>query len=177
MIERLDPKEFDAVFDLMERSFPKEEYRPYTGQKALLSDPAYAIYTAREGGSILGFAAVWELEDILFLEHLAVVPEHRNSGIGSQLLDYLAGSAKRVCLEVEPPETELTRRRVGFYERNGFSFNGYPYEQPFLGQGTGPIPLRIMTTGGRITPAEFVRIRELLYSRVYGKKTRKTECQ
>ena len=55
MIERLDPKEFDAVFNLMEQSFPKEEYRPYAGQKALLSDPAYAIYTAREGGSILGF--------------------------------------------------------------------------------------------------------------------------
>ncbi len=173
MIERLDPKEFDAVFDLMERSFPKEEYRPYAGQEALLSDPAYAIYTAKEGGSILGFAVVWELEDILFLEHLAVAPEHRNSGIGSQLLEYIRGSAKRVCLEVEPPETELTRRRVGFYERNGFFFNDYPYEQPFLGQGTGPIPLRIMTTGGTITPATFARIRELLYSRVYGKKAGK----
>ena len=40
MIEKLDPKEFDKVFSLMEQSFPLEEYRPYQGQKMLLEDPA-----------------------------------------------------------------------------------------------------------------------------------------
>lgn len=168
MIEKLDIKEFDAVFSIMERSFPKEEYRPYESQKALLCDPAYAIYTAKEGGSIVGFAAVWEQETILFLEHLAVAPDCRNGGIGGQLLAYITGSAKRVCLEVEPPENALTRRRIGFYERNGFFFNGYPYMQPSLGRGRSPVPLYIMTSGSTVTPEEFARMKDLLYSRVYG---------
>ena len=66
MIEKLDPKEFDMVFSIMERSFPLEEYRPYAAQKALLDDPAYAIYVAKQEDRIVGFAAVWELENVLF---------------------------------------------------------------------------------------------------------------
>ena len=46
---------------------------------------------------------------------------------------------------MEPPETELTRRRIGFYERNGFVLNDYDYVQPSLGEGKDPVPLRIMT--------------------------------
>ena len=166
MIEKLEIKDFDTVYDLMERSFPKEEYRPYPAQRALLGDPAYSIYVAREGHRIVGFAAVWELETILFLEHLAVEPDCRNGGIGTKILQYFAN--KRTCLEVEPPESSLTRRRIGFYERNGFLLNDYPYMQPSLGRGRNPVPLYIMTSGGTVTPEEFARVKKLLYSWVYG---------
>lgn len=165
MIEKLDIKEFDTVYDLMERSFPLEEHRPYTAQKALLSNPAYTIFVAKEQGKILGLAAVWELGEWLFLEHLAVEPEQRNRGIGAELLGFL--SKQRCCLEVEPPATELTCRRVGFYERNGFFLNDYPYVQPSLGDGRKPVPLQIMTSGSAISQKEFEELRKLLYTRVY----------
>lgn len=168
MIEKLDPKEFDPVFSIMERSFPKEEYRPYPAQKALLRDPAYGIYVAKEGARILGLAAVWELENWLFIEHLAVEPECRNGGIGAKLLQRFAN--KRSCLEVEPPEGPLACRRIGFYSRNGFFFNSYPYMQPSLGQGRSPVPLFIMTSGSAATPEEFAQIKSLLYTRVYGQE-------
>ena len=167
MIEKLDPREFDNVFSLMEQSFPLEEYRPYQGQKMLLEDPAYTIYVAKEESRILGLAAVWQLGKWVFLEHLAVDPLCRNRGIGAELLRYV--SKTRCCLEVEPPETELSRRRICFYQRNGFFLNGYPYEQPSLGAGRDPVPLYIMTSGGTVTPEKFAEIKELLYSRVYGK--------
>jgi len=166
MIEKLDIKEFDTVYDLMERSFPLEEYRPYEGQKALLCDPSYGIYVTKEKGKILGFGAVWQMEEWLFLEHLAVDPQCRNQGIGGQLLGHFA--AKRCCLEVELPENDIARRRIGFYERNGFFLNGYPYMQPSLGEDRDPVPLRIMTSEGTIAPEEFTRLKKLLYSRVYG---------
>lgn len=168
MIEKLDPKEFDRVFSIMEQSFPLEEYRPYLGQKALLDDSAYTIFVAKEEDRILGLAAVWQLENWLFLEHLAVDPQYRNQGIGAKLLQYV--SDDRCCLEVEPPVTELSHRRIGFYERNGFFFNPYPYEQPSLAPGRSPVPLYIMTSGSPVTPEEFGEIRELLYNRVYGRK-------
>lgn len=168
MIVKLEKEEFDAVFSIMERSFPLEEFRPYDAQTALLSDSAYTIYVAKEKGKILGFAAVWDLENWLFLEHLAVEPACRDRGIGAELLHFLA--EKQCCLEVEPPVTELTRRRVGFYQRNGFFLNDYPYVQPSLGDGRSPVPLHIMTTGNTVSPEEFSKLKALLYSRVYGRK-------
>lgn len=166
MIEKLDPKDFDTVFSIMERSFPREEYRPCEVQKALLSDPAYGIYVARENGQILGFAAVWELEDMLFLEHLAVEPGCRSGGIGSRLLQYFANWP--ACLEVEPPETDICRRRIGFYERNGFFLNPYAYAQPSLGEGRKAVPLKLMTTGAPLTPEAFRSLKGKLYTQVYG---------
>ena len=168
MIEKLENKEFDTVYALMEQSFPLEEYRPYAAQKALLRDPAYSIYVAKEEGRILGFAAVWQLENRLFLEHLAVDPQLRNRGIGGQLLRHFA--KKHCCLEVEPPETDLSRRRIGFYQRNGFCLNDYPYLQPSLGEGRNAIPLYIMTSGSTISQEEFAQVKKLLYRRVYGQE-------
>ena len=168
MIEKLDRREFDTVYTIMEQSFPLEEYRPYAAQRALLDNPTYDIYVAREKGEILGFGAAWQLEQWLFLEHLAVTPGCRNLGVGGQLLRFFAG--KHCCLEVELPETEISRRRIGFYERNGFFLNGYPYMQPSLGEGRSPVPLRIMTTQGTVPPEAFTSLQKLLYSRVYGQK-------
>ena len=165
MIEKLEYNEFDAVYAIMEQSFPLEEYRCYEGQKALLKKPAYRIYAAKEAEQILGFGAVWQLENWLFLEHLAVEPQFRNRGIGAELLNFLA--EKHCCLEVELPETELSRRRIGFYQRNGFFLNNYPYVQPSLGEGRSSVPLSIMTSGRTITPEEFARLKELLYTHVY----------
>ena len=168
MIEKLKLHEFDTVYAIMERSFPLEEYRAYEAQKALLEKPSYGIYVAKEADCILGFAAVWELEGWRFVEHLAVSPQFRNRGIGAELLSYLA--EKHCCLEVELPETELARRRIGFYQRNGFFLNDYPYLQPSLGEGRSPVPLHIMTTSNTVSPEEFSKLKALLYSRVYGRK-------
>ena len=74
---------------------------------------------------------------------------------------------KQICLEVELPEDELTRRRIGFYERNGFVFNEYPYIQPPISKGKSPVPLRIMTYGSAITQDTFEEMKRVLYQRVY----------
>ena len=54
MPEKMRDDEFDAVFAIMEQSFPLEEYRCYEGQKALLQKPAYRIYVTKEENRILG---------------------------------------------------------------------------------------------------------------------------
>ena len=82
----------------------------------------------------------------------------------------LARFDKPACLEAELPETELAARRIGFYERHGFTVNAdYPYFQPTLTPGGSPIPLHLLTTGGARTPAELRAIETLVHTRVYGK--------
>ena len=171
MLKKLDRAEFDAIFSIMEQSFPLDEYRAYEEQKALFVNPEYEIYTwhEKEEEPIAAFAAVWEFDNMVFLEHLAVDLEYRNGGIGAKVLQALKQIFdKKICLEVELPETDLAKRRIGFYERNGFFLNSYDYIQPSLSKGRNPIPLLIMTTGRRIEKEEFVEIRDALYEKVYG---------
>lgn len=179
MLKKLEERQFDRIYEIMEMSFPVDEHRPYEEQKALLKRPEYEIYTFSQDETveIQGFLAVWEFDKIIFIEHFAVDPCYRNAGLGSCMLDSLEKTTgKRLCLEVEPPEEELTKRRVGFYKRNGFFLNKYPYVQPALSIGQGEVPLMIMTTEGQISIEEFECIRDLLYEKVYQKDIKRCKC-
>ncbi len=159
---------FDEVFAIMQASFPTDEYRPYDEQKALLRHPRYRLVTLTEKGRVIAFAATYSFPTFLFVEHLAVAQTHRNRGLGARLLAQLQReNDRRLCLEVELPENALSRRRIGFYERNGFTLNDYPYTQPPISKGRHPVPLRLMSTGGALTEATFETIRDTLYREVY----------
>ena len=163
MLQRINETDFPEIYRIMHASFSDDEYRPYDEQLALFEEPEYRIYYMPAG-----FLAVWEFESFIYIEHFAVDPALRNSGTGSAMLQELVKQyQKPICLEVELPEDELTRRRIGFYERNGFVFNEYPYIQPPISKGKSPVPLRIMTYRSEITREEFQKMKEILYRRVY----------
>ena len=163
MLQRINETDFPEIYRIMQASFSDDEYRPYDEQLALFEEPEYRIYYMPAG-----FLAVWEFESFIYIEHFAVDPALRNSGTGSAMLRELVKQyQKPICLEVELPEDELTRRRIGFYERNGFVFNEYPYIQPPISKGKSPVPLRIMTYRSEITREEFQKMKEILYRRVY----------
>lgn len=163
MLQFTSQSDFSEIYRIMQASFSDDEYRPYDEQLALFEEPEYRIYYMPAG-----FLAVWEFESFIYIEHFAVDPALRNSGTGSAMLQELVKQyQKPICLEVELPEDELTRRRIGFYERNGFVFNEYPYIQPPISKGKSPVPLRIMTYKSEITREEFQKMKEILYRRVY----------
>ena len=163
MLQRINETDFPEIYRIMQASFSDDEYRPYDEQLALFEEPEYRIYYMPAG-----FLAVWEFESFIYIEHFAVDPALRNSGTGSAMLQELVKQyQKPICLEVELPKDELTRRRIGFYERNGFVFNEYPYIQPPISKGKSPVPLRIMTYRSEITREEFQKMKEILYRRVY----------
>lgn len=168
MLRRLGREEFDTVFEIMETSFPQDEHRTYEEQKALLDQTAYEIYIESDGAEIKAFMAVWNFDSVVFIEHFAVHPAYRNHGIGGTLLRELVYAVgKLVCLEVELPNDEMTAQRIGFYERNQFFLNDYPYIQPSISAGRNPVPLLIMTSGWPISRAEFEKIKDVLYKEVY----------
>ena len=163
MLQRINETDFPEIYRIMQSSFSDDDYRPDDEQLALFEEPEYRIYYMPAG-----FLAVWEFESFIYIEHFAVDPALRNSGTGSAMLQELVKQyQKPICLEVELPEDELTRRRIGFYERNGFVFNEYPYIQPPISKGKSPVPLRIMTYRSEITREEFQKMKEILYRRVY----------
>ena len=180
MLQFTSQSDFSEIYRIMQASFSDNEYRPYDEQLALFEEPEYRIYympamervgnhsTGNSTMHAAGFLAVWEFESFTYIEHFAVDPVLRNSGTGSAMLQELVRKyQKQICLEVELPEDELTRRRIGFYERNGFVFNEYPYIQPPISKGKSPVPLRIMTYGSAITQDTFEEMKRVLYQRVY----------
>ena len=167
-MQRLTQNDFDALFSLMEKSFPADEYRGRAAQKALFDNPLYAVYGLKDGADVKAFISTWRFDDFAFVEHFAVNPRFRNNGVGGKMLNELiARLNKTVCLEVDPPETDIARRRIGFYERNGFFLNAHPYEQPPMAAGKKSVKMQVMTTGGKVNAERFAEIRSALYEKVY----------
>ena len=160
---RITGERFREIYPIMEESFPADERRAFEGQQRLFEAPEYVMIGLKdaEKEEFVGFIAGWDLGDFVYLEHLAVTASRRNAGLGQKLLHLFTGRFdKPFFVEVEPPEDELTRRRIGFYERNGFVLNDYDYVQPPLGEGRNPVPLRIMTRPRRMEREELRRMEE-----------------
>ena len=121
-VESFTIADIDSLYHLLEQSFPADEFRDYGGQRALFAHPRYHPCGLRdERGDVKALLTVWDFDTFVYIEHFAVSPAARNSGIGSALLQQVtAPMQKPVCLEVELPESDITRRRIGFYRRNGF---------------------------------------------------------
>ncbi|MBR5808662.1 MAG: GNAT family N-acetyltransferase [Clostridia bacterium] len=165
MIKKMKREDFDRVYDIMEQSFPSDEIRPYDEQKNLLETPAYSLYITEQKNAFIG---VWEFDCFVFIEHFAVSCKCRNTGLGGKILsEFLGKQKKTVCLEVELPITDISKRRIGFYERNGFFLNEYDYFQPPISKGKNIVPLMIMTSKSKVSEKDFYVIRDTLYKEVY----------
>lgn len=169
MLKKFHRQDFDKIYHLLELSFPNDEYRNYEGQKELFNNPLYSVYGLYDDvNDVKMLLATWEFDNFVFLEHFAVNPRYRNQGLGGKALHELAELfQKRICLEVELPETEMSCRRIQFYQRNNLFLNEYPYMQPSLAEGKNKIPLLIMTSGGKIDESMFREIKDTLYVEVY----------
>ena len=172
MIEQIFINDFEQIFEIMEKSFPLTEFRTKSEQKSLFENKFYKVLGIKENNCLVALAAIWCFDEFTFIEHLATLPEYRNCGLGAKLLcGIIESDSKQVCLEVEPPEDALTRRRIGFYERNGMHFNAYPYIQPSISAGREPIPLFIMTSSRTIDENTFQKMKNTLYKEVYNAKS------
>ncbi len=169
MLKALDINDFDKMYSIMENSFPSDEYRPCDEQKALFENREYKVYTwHNDNDDVIAFISTWEFENFLYIEHFAVSPKYRSGGTGTKILNAVKNETNKViCLEVEPPNEDISKRRIGFYERNGFFLNEYPYTQPPISKGKNPIPLMIMTYDRKISKKEFNDIKNRLYTSVY----------
>ena len=173
MLKMMQPDEFDQVFSIIEQSFPTDEYRTFEEHKELLKEPGYCIYVQHtpHQETVGAFLAVWEFADFVYIEHFAIDSALRGNGIGSAVIQEAHQLfSKQICLEVELPTTNLAKRRIAFYERNGFFLNVYPYMQPPISKGKNELPLLIMTSEERIDQKRFGHIQQMLYQRVYKVK-------
>lgn len=166
LLEKAEKEDFDEIYRLMEQSFIREEIRDYEDALAVMDEPAYRLYHLRLDGRRIGFVSLWCLGEISFVEHFAIREEYRNHGYGGLVIDTVVQTFAPVVLEAETPETEIAKRRIGFYERHGFVCNPIPYRQPSYRAGGEGVPLVLMSSGGALEFPD--RVVSLLYRHVYG---------
>lgn len=161
-------KKFAEFWDLYNQSFPSEERRDLTAQKQILQDFRYDLECYYDEAKLKGFCAVWIFDDFIFIDHIAISPEFRGQGIGSEIMNKVINNHKKpIILEVEKPETETAQRRITFYERLGFKLNEFDYYQPSLGPGKPSIPLHLMSHPNLIKSKHYEQIKASIYQTVY----------
>ena len=105
-------------------------------------------------------------------EHFAIDPAQRNGGYGKSVLNHLCQLLKHpIVLEVEIPEEEMAKRRINFYQRQGFSLWEKPYQQPPYKTGDNYLPMLIMAYGDIECGKDFDSVKEHIYREVYNVKS------
>lgn len=113
--------------------FPKSELKPLKGMHNLMDRGVYDPLLVTDNGQPVGYAMVWLSADRkgALLEYFGVLRGLRNHGVGSRILTLLTQRYGQIFGEAEAPtsdipeENDLRRRRIAFYERNGFRVLDY----------------------------------------------------
>ncbi len=160
---------FWRVYHLLSSALPQNEMRTRSEQEKLLDDNRYVLLCAIEEDTIIGFIALWQFAEFIFIEHFAIDEFMRGKGIGGEMLDYLKGEFNLpIVLEVElPGSTAEASRRIEFYKRHGFHLNEYEYFQPPMQEGFELLPLKIMSSPLPLSEDEFKSVKRNLYKDVY----------
>lgn len=150
-------EELGIVWKIYEESFPQYERRRLDTQIRAHKNDKYRPMAIWEGEEIIGIFFYWEFDEFLFIEHFAIDPECRGSGIGSDILREFCKKGKKVILEIDPLDSEIAVRRKGFYERLGFKLNEYYYTHPGYELDYPEHELKIMSLDKELDEASFNR--------------------
>lgn len=119
----------EIVFD-----FSRDELKPLRAMLRLMDMGQYdPLLITSDEGEALGYALAWlpASRSGALLEYLGVLRGKRNGGLGTQVLPLLMARYGQLFGEVEfpdaddPDENALRRRRIAFYQRNGFRLLDY----------------------------------------------------
>ena len=90
-----DPR-FPEAFALYEQSFPVHERRTRAAQQGRIGTPDYHFDLILEGEELQGILLWWQTGSLRYVEHFAIVPRLRGTGVGSRALKaFFAGGRPR----------------------------------------------------------------------------------
>jgi len=130
LVNSIENDLFHSAWELYLSAFPRNERRELEVQEKIFSNKDYFFEVIVIDEQFIGFLAWWEFEDLRYIEHFATLDQYRGKGYGRKILkQFISENTKQTILEVELPNSEIDKRRIGFYERLNFKLNLYKYEQ------------------------------------------------
>ncbi len=128
-LKLLDSTEISTLYqEHMVIDFPKDELKPLNMILKSVKEGFYDCFGLYDEEEMVGYTFMVKIDNSYLIDYIAIFPECRNKGIGTNLLaiidDYLE-NADRILVEVEDPaytkeksQKELQSRRLNFYLRN-----------------------------------------------------------
>lgn len=156
----LDSPHFSRVDALYAQAFPWHEQREVAAKRQALSSPHYALEVWFDGEQFIGMSGSWRLDEMLYIEHLAIDSGLRSKGYGKILLSELLARAPLTVLEIDPLITEIARRRLRFYESMGFVANPWKHTHPTYHQGIADHELVVLSYPQGIDKEQYRRFNE-----------------
>lgn len=120
--ESIKKSDFRYIFYDMQKQFPKAELKSYDEYEELLDSNKYKVFYALENGIKIGYVLFAEVENVIWLDYVAVFEKFHSKGYGSQIIEAMKTLSKdALILEVEPKDEKIpnTLRRIKFYEKLG----------------------------------------------------------
>lgn len=159
---------FTEAWELYESAFPEIERRSINYFTQTLQNPLFHAELIFENHLFLGLLYWWNLPELRFIEHFAIIPEKRMNGLGSSILkQFLELQDTPVFLEVEPEDSEDAFRRIRFYQQIGFHLNKHPYFQPTYNPTFKPLKLYLMSYPNPLSNHSFNEIASTIHNFVY----------
>lgn len=117
---------------LFRSAFPEVEKIPFGILRLFSLRKEIDFLSFSDGGVFVGFTYLVSYKKTTFVLYLAVDGSLRGKGYGSRVLSQIKAEkpGQRIVLNIEPlddkaPNAEQRRKRLAFYERNGFDESGY----------------------------------------------------
>lgn len=146
VITRPEHPQLPFIQHLYESTFPVEERRHWHQFLQLLQEPAMQLSIVMHEDEPVGFVIGWKLGHWYYVEHLAIDPEHRGKKFGEKVMQSIPDAGhSHVILEVERVHDNDSQRRIGFYERLGYSIVNIDYIQPPYRKGEATLPMMLMS--------------------------------
>lgn len=169
-IKSTDVDLYNFFVRLLVSSFPVEEYRDLEELKRYTDTlPHFYNNIVLEDNVPVGFITYWNLGDFYYIEHFAIDPDHRNGGYGKKVLAHLKERLNApIVLEVELPTEEMSKRRINFYQREGYTLWEKEYFQPPYKTGEDILPMLLMVNGELDAEKDFEQIKNKMHREVYS---------
>ncbi|QNK61806.1 GNAT family N-acetyltransferase [Pedobacter sp. PAMC26386] len=155
------------VEELYHSAFPLEERRNWEQLVKMIGtvpEMSFQVIIAEE--KAIGFIISWTFEKWCFVEHLAIDPVNRGKKYGERVMkDFLVKG--KLLLEVEPPLSVDSIRRVSFYERLGLVSLPFDYLQPSYHDSHVSHALVLMTNVAEREELYFNEIIRVVKKQVY----------
>ena len=133
---------FKEWWALYESSFPPCERRGLEMHADALRDSLFRCLHLADAGGFAGLLSYWQLEELTYVEHFAIVPERRGCGLGHAALGLVPPP---VVLEIELVVDNNTARRLAFYESCSFVRLEQPHVQLAYQAGESDVSLLLLS--------------------------------
>lgn len=137
---------WEGCKDIYMNSFPEDERREMIELEKINDTGGYFFEAILNNDALCGIIETWVFPDFFFIEHLAIIPEMQNKGLGrSVLTSFLSGKNKPVVLEAEVPSDTISEKRIKFYNTAGFRVLDVDYTQPPYYPGKKCVPMLLLS--------------------------------